>query len=68
MLGFVRRNLRVNSKSSKEQAYKMLVRPKVEYAAAVWDPYTAKQINNLEKIQRRAARVVWNDHHKTSRV
>ena len=58
MLGFVRRNLRVNSKSSKEQAYKMLVRPKVEYAAAVWDPYTADHINTLEKIQRLAARVL----------
>ena len=65
MLGFTRRNLRVNSKSAKEKAYKMLVRPKVEYAAAVWDPHTKEHINNLEKIQRRAARVVSNDHHQS---
>ena len=68
MLGFARRNLRVNSKSAKEKAYKMLVRPKVEYAAAVWDPHTKEHISNLEKIQRRAARVVSNDHHQSSSV
>ena len=56
MLGFVRKHHRVNSKSSKEQAYKMLVHPKIEYAAAVWDPHTAEHINNLEKIQRPEAR------------
>ena len=68
MLGFVRKHHRVNSKSSKEQAYKMLVHPKIEYAAAVWDPHTAKHINNLEKIQRRATRVVCNDHQQASSV
>ena len=68
MLGFVRKHLRVNSKSSREQAYKMLVHPKIEYAAAVWDAHTAKHINNIEKIQRRATRVVCNDHRQTSSV
>ena len=68
MLGYVRRNLRVNSKSAREKAYKMLVRPKVEYSASVWDPHTKDQISSIEKIQRRAARVVSNDHRKTSSV
>ena len=68
MLGFVRRNLRVNSKSSKETAYKMLVRPKTEYAAVVWDPHTKDNITKLEKIQRRAARVVMQDYKQTSSV
>ena len=58
MLGFVRRNLRVNSKSAKEKAYKMLVRPKVEYASSVWDPHTKEQITSIEKIQRRATRIL----------
>ena len=49
-------------------AYEMLVKPKVEYAASVWDPYTKSQISNLEKIQRRAARFVLNDHKKCSSV
>ena len=31
-LGFIRRNLRVNSISTKSLAYMMMVRPKLEYA------------------------------------
>lgn len=68
MLAFTRRNLRVNSKTAKENAYKMLVRPKIEYAAAVWDPHNTDKITSLEKIQRRAARIVSNDHMRTSSV
>ena len=68
MLGFIRRNLRINSKSAKEKAYKMLVRPKLEYAASVWDPHTKEHTRNLEKIQKRAARFVLNDHHRTSSI
>ena len=68
MLGFVRRNLRVNSKSAREKAYKMLVRPKVEYAASVWDPHTKDQVSKIKRLQRRTTRVVANDHHKTSSV
>ena len=68
MLGFIRRNLKVNSKSVKERAYTMLARPKLEYASTVWDPYKREQINNLEKVQRRAARIVTNRHRNTSSV
>jgi hypothetical protein len=28
----------------------------LEYAASIWDPYNTGQINQLEKVQRRAAR------------
>ena len=43
-LGFLRRNLKAGSVSIKERAYKALVRPVLEYASPVWDPYTAKDI------------------------
>ena len=43
-LDFLRRNLRNCSAKSKEQAYKALVRPIVEYSATVWDPYVATDI------------------------
>ena len=64
-LGFIRRNLNIGNKKTKETAYKALVRPLLEYAAPVWDPYTANDIEALEKIQRRAARWVTNRHRQT---
>ena len=57
-LGFLKRNLRHCPPKSKELAYKTLVRPTLEYCSTVWDPYTAKNINTVEMVQRRAARWV----------
>ena len=42
--------------SIKSTAYKCIVRPVMEYASPVWHPHTAKNINALESVQRRAAR------------
>ena len=67
-LGFLRRNLNISSTSVKELAYKSLVRPSLEYASSVWDPYLTEDINKLEKIQRKAARYVANRHRNTSSV
>ena len=55
-LGFLRRNLAFAPKSTKEVAYKTLVRPKLKYAAPIWSPYSKLQINLVEKVQRTAAR------------
>ena len=46
-LGFLRRNLKVNSQKIRDHAYKALVRPKLEYSSCVWDPPTTNQINQL---------------------
>ena len=67
-LGFLRRNLNINSTSVKEQAYKSLVRPSLEYACSVWDPYFTEDINQIESVQRRAARYVTGRQHNTSSV
>ena len=32
----------------------------------IWDPHTRTQINQIEKVQRRAARYVTNRYHNTS--
>ena len=50
-LGFLRRNFTFAPRSTKEVAYKTLVRPKLEYAAPIWSPYSILQINQVEKVQ-----------------
>jgi hypothetical protein len=39
-------------------AFQALVRPNLEYAAAVWSPYTKKNIELIENVQRRATQQV----------
>ena len=68
MLGFLRRNLRVNNSDTKAAAYKTLVRPNLEYCASVWSPYTAAGKRKIEMVQRRAARYATNRYHNTSSV
>ena len=67
-LAFLRRNLRIHNTPLKTRAYQTLVRPLVEYACTVWDPYTARCIHQLEMVQRRAARFALNRYHNTSSV
>ena len=49
----------------KESAYISLARSTLEYAASVWDPHLAKDINKLENIQMRSARFVKGDYRTT---
>ena len=67
-LGFLRLNLKISASSIKEKAYKVFVRPLLEYAASVWDPYSQKNIAKIEAVQRRAARFVLNRFRNTSSV
>ena len=61
-LAFLRRNLQISQSHIKSNAYMTLVRPQLEYASAVWDPYTKEKQKQLEMVQRRAARYVCNDY------
>ena len=61
-LSFIKRNLPKASKHIKENCYKTLIRPKAEYACAVWDPHHKKYINDIEKIQKSAARYVTGNY------
>ena len=54
-LGAIQRNLWSCPKNVKEIAYKSLVRPKLEYTSAAWDPIFKKDISALERVQRKAA-------------
>jgi hypothetical protein len=57
-LGVIRRNLGPCSQNVKLRAYQTLVRPQLEYAAAAWNPHTAKNIASLESVQRQAVRYI----------
>ena len=57
-LAFLRRNISSCPRQIKNTCYKTFVRPVLEYGCCVWDPYHENQIQDLEKIQKRAARFV----------
>ena len=61
-LGYLKRNILTKNPAIKEAAYKTIVRPQVEYACSVWSPYTKKDINKIEMVQRRAIRWTQNSY------
>ena len=67
-LAFLRRNIHSCPKHIKKKCYEIYVRPILEYSSSVWDPYTHKNINKLETVQRRAARFVTGNYDQRSSV
>ena len=67
-LGFLRRNLKIGAVKLKDTAYKTMVRPILEYASTVWDPYKEGHISKIEAVQRRAARFVLNSYKRSASV
>ena len=45
-----------------------LVRPKLEYASSVWNPYKQCNIDKIEMVQCRVARFVFSDYSHCSHV
>ena len=67
-LGFLRRNLALAPRHTKEVAYKTLVCPQLEYAAPIWHPYNETETKKVEKVQRTAARWTCRRWHNRSSV
>ena len=55
-------NLAACPKDVKESAYKGLVCPVLEYGSSVWDPQSILLQDELEKVQKRAARFVTGNY------
>ena len=58
VLGMIRRTVVSRDKNTILNLYKALVRPHLEYCVQVWSPYIQKDKDVLEKVQRRATRMI----------
>ena len=57
-LGLVNRTFKYHNPRSFTNLYKSYVRPHLEFAIQAWSPYLKKDIQTLEKVQRRATRII----------
>ena len=64
VLGLLKRTVGGKNKDIFSNFYKTLVRPILEYACPVWSPHQAKDIHEIEKIQRRASRIALNQRRQ----
>ena len=61
-LGLIRRNFYHCPASTRKAAYVALVRSTLEYGSTIWDPSAKTEIDNLEKVQSKAARFIKGDY------
>ena len=62
-LGFLRRNLYSCTQEVKEAAYKELIDPVLDYGSSVWDPQGVVLHEELESVQKLAARFVTGNYN-----
>ena len=60
-LAFFQRNFGQCSRDVKIKCYLTYIRPIIEYAAVIWSPHLQNNIYQIEMVQRKAARFVFND-------
>src|SRR5215813_14170024 len=58
MLGFIKSSISSRKKDVFLPLYKSLVRPHLEYAVQFWSPHYRRDIGCIEKVQKRATRMI----------
>lgn len=58
MLGLLNRNVQYKSKNVMKKLYCAYVRPHLEYCVEAWHPVYKKDLKSLEKVQRKATKMV----------
>ncbi len=58
IVGIIRRTFSSLDHKSFSLLFKALVRPHLEYANSVWNPYKSKDIESIENVQRRATKML----------
>ena len=65
-LAFLKRNISGCPQHVKAKCYKALVKPILNYGSSVWDPHYQKHIEEIEKIQKNAARFATKNYNFTT--
>lgn len=63
-LWLIKHRLKHCTSRTKLAAYTTLIRPLLEYADAVWDPHTKTGVNNIESVQKKALRFIYNIYNR----
>lgn len=58
-LFFLRHSLKSATPDLRLLAYNSIIRPIMEYAVVIWDPFTRNNIEKLERIQKKAVRFIY---------
>ena len=58
ILGIIKRNFKYLSFEAFVSVYKAMVRPHLEYAVQLWSPYRKSYIEDIEKVQIRATKLI----------
>ena len=58
IIGLIRRTITYKEKQLIVHLYEAIVRPQLEYCIQAWMPYRKKVIDKLERIQRRATKII----------
>ena len=59
VLGLIKRSFKNLGEESLKTLYCSYVRPHLEYCIQAWSPYFTKDIEKLEKVQKRATKLLW---------